>query len=225
MVSSRRRASLILALATAVASLATSACATLHMKPPTAPVRVLARPVSGHVPSHTTRDSALSIGTSTVGDVTGTVIYPAGLTASGRMPEQTHWSYQYQVREGKRALRGECEEDVGEVRYYGLGETTLDVSCRCFSGPSPVAEGFVRRGAGKATLLPGHRFAVFGTRGAQNGDRAREILGYRFQSGKSVGAIDVTKAAVAYYGENLSPDEQHALTCLYAGLLLHRARR
>jgi len=213
-----------------------SGCAALNMKPPESAQRVSTAPVNGHAPSHTSRDQALTIGAAKVRDVKGTPIYPAGLTAYGRMPDQTHWDYQYQVRDGSSVLRGECAEQVGEVRYYGLGETLLDVSCRCFLGQRPVADLNVTGGAGKATLfgspantsaraLPDQRFAVFGTRGAEGGKSSRDILGYRFQSGKNVGAIDVTKAARAYYGEGLSKDDQRVLTCLYAGLLLHRPRR
>jgi hypothetical protein len=202
-----------------------SACGALSMKPPKTPLPMRTVAVHGHAPSNTGRDSELSIGTAKVSEVAGTAIYPPGLTAYGRMPDQTAWNYQYKVRDGQSALRGECVEQVGEVRYYGLGETTLDVSCHCFAGDQAAGEVSIKRGEGKATLLPAHRFAVFGTRGAKQGGRSREILGYRFQSGKSVGAIDVTKLSGAYYADNLSSDEQHALTCLYAGILLHRAHR
>jgi hypothetical protein len=200
-------------------------CATLTMKPPETPLALRTVPVHGHAPSHGSRDSKLSIGTAKISEVKGTPIYPPGMTAYGRMPEQTVWKYQYKVHDGPSALRAECVEQVGEVRYYGLGQTNLDVTCRCFRADQPVADVAITHGEGKATLLPAHRFAVFGTRAAQQGKRAGEILGYRFQSGKSVGAIDVTKAALAYYAENLSSDERHVLTCLYAGILLHRAHR
>jgi hypothetical protein len=209
----------------ALCVLAWSACGTLSMKPPEskAPLKKLA--VQGHSPSRAARDRELSIGSARVSDVAGTVIYPPGLTAYGRMPEQTLWDYHYNVRDGQSALRGECIERVGETRYYGLGETTLDLTCRCFAGQKPVSELSLAQGEGRAILLPAHRFAVFGTRGSQQGRRAREILGYRFKSGRSVGAIDVTKASGAYFGDNLTREEQDALTCLYAGILLHRASR
>jgi hypothetical protein len=171
------------------------------------------------------RDSALSIGSAKVSDVSGTAIYPPGLTAYGRMPDQNAWDYQYKVRDGSSALRGECKEETGEVRYYGLGETTLDVRCSCFVGDKLTGAVEIKRGEGKATLLPAHRFAVFGTRGSKQGKRSREILGYRFQSGKSVAAVDVTKSSAAYFTDNLTSDEQQTLTCLYAGILLHRPHR
>lgn len=195
------------------------------MKPPATSLPLHTVAVQGHVPRHDGRDSELSIGGAKISEVKGTAIYPPGLTAYGRMPDQSRWDYQYQVHDGQRALRGECTEQAGEVRYYGLGETTLDVSCRCFVADQPVAELQIERGAGKATLLPAHRFAVYGTHGSKQGRQAREILGYRLQSGKSIGAVDVTKTSGAYYAENLSREEQDALTCLYAGILLHRAHR
>jgi hypothetical protein len=208
-----------------LATLLVSGCGTLSMKPPESKLRVRSVAVHGHAPSRSGRDSKLRIGAAEVSDVTGTAIYPPGLTAYGRMPEQALWNYTYRVREGASALRGECVEEVGEVRYYGLGETTLDVSCRCFAGDKPAAEVSIKGVDGKATLLPAHRFAVFGTRGSKQGKRSREVLGYRFQSGSSIGGVDVTKASGAFYGDNLSSEEQHALTCLYAGILLHRASR
>lgn len=209
----------------ALAALLVSACGQLTMKAPQTPLALRKVAVLGHSPRHDGRDRELSIGSAKVSDVKGTAIYPPGLTAYGRVPDQSQWDYQYQVRDGQRTLRGECSERAGEVRYYGLGETTLDVSCRCSVAERQVAEISIVRGAGNATISPAQRFAVFGTRGSQQGKEAREILGYRFQSGKSVGAVDVTKSSGAYYAENLSPEERDALTCLYAGILLHRAHR
>lgn len=202
-----------------------SGCATLSMKPPETKLNLRRVAVEGHDPNHGSRDSELRIGGANVVDVAGTAIYPPGLTAYGRMPEQTRWDYHYTVHDGASALRGQCVEQVGETRYYGLGETTLDVNCRCLAGESAVAELDLKHGQGKATLYTVHRFAVFGTHGSAQGKSAREILGYRFQSGKSIAAVDVTKASGAYYADNLSSDEQKALTCLYAGILLHRAKR
>lgn len=218
-VSSRARCLLL------VIGFAASGCATLSMKLPQTKLNLRRVAVEGHDPNHASRDSELRIGSANVVDVGGTAIYPPGLTAYGRMPEQTHWDYHYTVRDGASALRGQCVEQVGETRYYGLGETMLDVHCRCLAGETPVAELDIQRGQGKATLLPAHRFAVFGTRGSQQGKSSREVLGYRFQSGKSIAAVDVTRASGAYYADNLSSDEQKALTCLYAGILLHRAKR
>jgi hypothetical protein len=219
------RARQLMGLVIVLGALLASGCTKLSMKPPQTPLALHAVAVQGHIPNHASRDSELSIGTAKVSEVTGTAIYPPGLTAYGRMPDQREWNYQYKVRDGQSALRGECLERVGETRYYGLGETTLDVSCRCFAATTQVAEVNLRGGEGKATLAPAHRFAVFGTRGAKQGGSSREILGYRFQSGQSVAAIDVTKASGAYYADNLSQDEQHAFTCLFAGVLLHRANR
>jgi len=209
----------------ALCALFASACGTLSMKLPESKVPLQKQGVQGHAPNRAARDRELSIGSARVSDVGGTTIYPPGLTAYGRMPEQTQWDYSYKIHAGQSSLRGECLERVGETRYYGLGETTLDVTCRCFAGDQPVAELSLARGEGKATLLPAHRFAVFGTHGSKQGKHSREILGYRFQSGRSVGAIDVTKASGAYFGENLAREERDALTCLYAGILLHRAYR
>jgi hypothetical protein len=208
-----------------VGALCASGCATLSMKPPDTKLKLRSVAVQGHDPNHARRDSELQIGSASVVDVGGTAIYPPGLTAYGRMPEQTRWDYHFKVQDGAGGQRGECVEQVGEVRYYGLGETTLDVNCRCFVGQNQTAELNITRGEGKATLLPAHRFAVYGTRGSKQGKHSREILGYRFQSGKSLGAVDVTKASGAYYADNLSRDEQDALTCLYAGILLHREKR
>ena len=154
------------------------------------------------------------------------------LGATARGGDDPIW-HDLSVRRGSFTLVTENDKYfAGTDRHYTngfkllwLGETTLDVHCRCLAGENPLAELDLQRGAGKATLLPAHRFAVYGTRGSKQGKSSRDILGYRFQSGKSVAAIDVTKASGAYYADNLSPEEQKALTCLYAGILLHRAKR
>ncbi|HEX6243867.1 MAG TPA: hypothetical protein VFZ61_23290, partial [Polyangiales bacterium] len=143
----------------------------------------------------------------------------------------TEWKYQYLVKGGGKQLRGECKENVGEVRYFGLGETTLDVHCRCYQsakpveGEKPTADVYVQRGQGKAWISPNQRFAVFGTRGSAQGKRSRVILGYRLQSGVTLGAVDVTKKAVVYTSASLAKQDELPLTCLYAGLLLHRPQR
>lgn len=199
-------------------------CGTLTMKPPTSEKPLARVNVEGHSPSLSHRDEELRLGRFTVDDVEGTPIYPPGLTAYGRMPEQDLWKYTYQVSDGKQTLRGECQETVGEVRYYGLGDTTLDVHCRCLAGERLQAELRVNRGKGKALITPGHRFAVFGTRGSAQGRRSRAILGYKLQSGTSVAAVDVTKQA-ATYAAALPPEQELPMACMYAGLLLHRPNR
>jgi len=204
-----------------------SGCGALTMKPPT-PIdhKSLTRVrVEGHSPSLSHRDDELRLGRFTVDDVEGTPIFPPGRTAYGRMPQQDQWKYTYQVSDGKKKLRGECEETVGEVRYYGLGDTTLDVHCRCLSGESVQAELRVNRGKGKALIAPGHRFAVFGTRGSAQGSRSRAILGYKLQSGTTLAAVDVTKQAATYTAAALPPEQELPLACVYAGLLLHRPNR
>ena len=200
-------------------------CAPLTMKPPTSHSPFKQVKVEGHTPSLSYRDSELRIGPYRVGDIEGTPILPAGMTAYGRLPDQTEWKYQYVIRDTKKQLRGECKEEVGEVKYFGLGETTLDVHCRCLSGATVKADVYVQRGKGKGWLAPGHKFAVFGTRGSTQGKRSRAILGYRFESGKATGAVDVTKRATVFSSTSLSPEDELPLTCLYAGLLLHRPNR
>lgn len=200
-------------------------CSPLTMKPPSTHSPLRQQEVKGHTPSLSYRDSELRIGRFKVDEVEGTPILPAGMTAYGRLPDQTEWKYQYVIRDGKGQLRGECKEEVGEVRYFGLGETTLDVHCRCLAGTTVKADVYVQRGQGKGWLAPGQRFAVFGTRGSAQGKRSRAILGYRFQSGKATGAVDVTKRASVYYSAGLPPGDELPLTCLYAGLLLHRPNR
>jgi hypothetical protein len=201
------------------------------MKPPVSQTPLTRVSVKGHTPSLSYRDRELRIGRYRVADVSGTPILPAGMTAYGRMPDQTEWNYQYLVGGNGKQLRGECKENVGEVRYFGLGETTLDVHCRCYQSPKPVegekpvAEVYVQRGQGKAWINPDHRFAVFGTRGSAQGKRSRIILGYRLQSGTSVGAVDVTKEAAVYTSASLPSQDELPLTCLYAALLLHRPQR
>jgi hypothetical protein len=200
-------------------------CGTLTMKPPISDKPLARVKVEGHSPSLSHRDEELRLGRFTVDDVEGTPIFPPGLTAYGRMPEQDLWKYTYQVSDGKKKLRGECQETVGEVRYYGLGDTTLDVHCRCLSGDKVQAELRVNRGKGKALIAPGHRFAVFGTRGSAEGRRSRAILGYKLQSGSTLAAVDVTKRAATYTTAALPPEQELPLACVYAGLLLHRPNR
>ena len=195
------------------------------MKPPVSNSPLTRVKVEGHNPSLSYRDSELRIGRYKVDGVEGTPILPAGMTAYGRLPDQTEWKYQYVIQDGSKKLRGECKEEVGEVRYFGLGETTLDVHCRCLSGATVKADVYVQRGKGKAWLSSGHRFAVFGTRGSAQGKRSRAILGYRVQSGTSVGGVDVTKEAAVYTSATLPRADELPLTCLYAGLLLHRPNR
>jgi hypothetical protein len=200
-------------------------CGTLTMQPPTAHSPFKQVEVEGHTPSLSYRDNELRIGRYQVADVEGTPILPAGMTAYGRLPDQTEWKYQYVIRDGARQLRGECKEEIGEVRYFGLGETTLDVHCRCLTGATVKGDVYVQRGKGKAWLAPGHRFAVFGTHGSAEGKRSRAILGYRFQSGVATGAVDVTKRARVFSSASLPPEQELPLACLYAGLLLHRPNR
>jgi hypothetical protein len=197
----------------------------LTMKPPVGAEPLTRVKVEGHTPSLTYRDSELRIGRFWVDDVDGTAILPAGMTAYGRMPEQTEWKYQYNVGDGKHKLRGECVETVGEVRFYGLGETTLDVHCRCLAGDTLKAELRVSRGKGKAQIMPAQHFAVFGTRGSAEGKRSRAILGYRLQSGRTLAAVDVTKQAATYVPAGLPAEDELPLTCLFGGLLLHRPNR
>lgn len=204
--------------------LCTAGC-TLTMKRPESSGSLQSVPVRGHSPSLTARDRELRIGEAKVDHVEGTRIYPAGLTAYGRLPEQKEWDYQFEIHGATETLRGECHEVVGKTRYYGLGETTLDVACRCLLGNELRAEIRIEDGRGKASIAPDHRFAVFGTRASAQGKRAHSILGYRFQSGKSVAAVDVTKRARGYIGVSLPPEQRLPMQCLFAGLLLHRPRR
>lgn len=202
-----------------------SGCGALTMKPPVSDKPLARVAVQGHTPSVSRRDEELRFGRYRVDNVEGTAIYPPGLTAYGRMPDQDSWKYTYQVSDGHKKLRGECNETVGEVRYYGLGETTLDVHCRCLSGENVQAEIRVTRGQGKALIVPGQRFAVFGTRGSAQGKRSRAILGYKLQSGATLAAVDVSKQAATYTQAGLPAEQELPLACLFGGLLLHRPNR
>jgi hypothetical protein len=208
-----------------LACLLMTGCAGLAMKAPVSTPPLKRIEVDGHSPSLTHRDDELRVAHYRIDYLEGTPIMPAGMTAYGRMPDQTEWKYSYDVSDGKHKLSGACVETVGEVRYYGLGETTLDVNCRCFEGETLKAELHVARGKGKAQISPAHRFAVFGTRASAEGKRSRAILGYRLQSGRVLAAVDVTKRAAVYTSANLPPEDELPLTCLFGGLLMHRPNR
>jgi hypothetical protein len=195
-------------------------CAGLTLKRPQA-VLPSALPVKGHVPTETHRDERLQIGSYQVSEVSGTPILPAGLSAYGRVQEQTRWDYRFELRGHGKLLRGECIEKVGEVRFYGFGDVLLDLSCRCVDAGAQVAQVELVREKGSVTL-PGSRYAIRASRLSEQGKSSRSVLGYRLSGGLGDGAVDTTKHARAYLPAKIGESDKGPLTCVYAALLLHR---
>jgi hypothetical protein len=195
-------------------------CGGLTLKRPPA-VLPSALPVKGHRPTETHRDERLQIGSYQIGEVDGTPILPAGLSAYGRVQEQTRWDYHFEMRGHGKLLRGECTEKVGDVRFYGFGQVLLDLSCRCLDGGAQVAQLELAQEKGSVTL-PGSRYAIRASRQSEQGKGSRNVLGYRLSGGLGDGAVDTTKHARAYLPKQITETDKGPLTCVYAALLLHR---
>lgn len=197
-----------------------SGCAGLSLKRPQA-VQPSALPVKGHAPTDTHRDQRLQIGSYEVSEVSGTPMLPAGLSAYGRVQEQSEWDYRFEVRGHGKLLRGECTEKVGSVRFYGFGQVLLDLSCRCVDGATKAAELKLVEEKGSVTL-PGSRYAIRASRQSEQGKASRNVLGYRLSGGVGDGAVDTTKHARAYLPKDVPEADKGPLVCVYAALLLHR---
>jgi hypothetical protein len=197
-----------------------SGCAGLALKRPQA-AQPSALPVKGHAPSDTQRDRRLQIGSYEVSAVSGTPMLPAGLSAYGRVQEQTEWDYRFEVRGHGKLLRAECTERVGSVRFYGFGQVLLDLSCRCVDGATQAAALKLVEEKGSVTL-PGSRYALRASRQSQQGKASRNVLGYRLSGGLGEGAVDTTKHARAYLPKDVPEADRGPLVCVYAALLLHR---
>ena len=195
-------------------------CAGLTLKRPQA-VLPSALPIKGHVPTETHRDQRLQIGSYQVGEVSGTPILPAGLSAYGRVQEQSQWNYRFELRGHGKLLRGECTEKVGVVRFYGFGQVLLNLACRCVDAGAQVAQLELAEEKGTVTL-PGSRYAIRASRQSEQGKGSRNVLGYRLSGGVGDGAVDTTKHARAYLPKNIAETDKGPLTCVYAALLLHR---
>lgn len=205
-----------------VLALLNSGCLGLSMKPPAKGDDARVVQVSDYRPSASARDHELAIGAAKVDDVAGTPIYPPGLAAYGRVPDNDKWQYTFSAAEGGHRLRGECTEQVGEVRFFGVGDIMLDLRCSCFEGDKRAATLTVVSGKGEAVLPGNARFAVKETRESEQGRRSRAVLGYRLAGAAGEGGIDTTRQARAYYPAQLVEAQRLPLTCLYAALLLHR---
>jgi hypothetical protein len=195
-------------------------CTNLTLKRPQA-VQPSALPVKGHVPTETHRDETLQIGSYQVAGVDGTPILPAGLSAYGRVQDQGEWTYRFELRGHDKLLRGECNEKVGSVRFYGFGQVLVDVKCRCADGGAQVATLELADEKGSVTL-PGSRYAIRASRLSEQGKGSRAVLGYKLSGGAGEGAVDTTKHARAYLPKNIPAGDEGPLVCVYAGLLLHR---
>lgn len=195
-------------------------CAGLSLKRPQA-VKPSALPIKGHTPTETHRDERLEIASFQVREVSGTPILPPGLAAYGRVQEQSHWQYRFELRGRGKLLRAECSEKVGDVRFYGFGQVLLDLECRCFDAGTRVAELKLADEKGSVSL-PGSRYAIRASRQSEQGKGARNVLGYRLSGGLGEGAVDTTKHARAYLPKSLPESDEAPLVCLYAALLLHR---
>ncbi len=213
------RAALSLLLCSALAG----GCANLRLKRPQAALPS-ALPVKGHSPTQTHRDQRLSIGSYEVGEVSGTPVLPAGLSAYGRVQEQSEWNYQFRVKGHGKVLRGECTEKVGDVRFYGFGQTLLDLGCRCYEGTEQTAELKLVGEKGSVTLA-GSRYALAASRESEQGKFSRDVLGYRLSGGLGEGGVDTTKRARAYLPKQVAEADKAPLTCVYAALLLHRPKK
>jgi hypothetical protein len=195
-------------------------CAGMSLKRPQA-VLPSAWPVKGHAANDTHRDERLQIGSFVVDEVDGTPILPAGLSAYGRVQEQSEWKYQFSVHGGGKLLRGECLERVGDVRFFGFGEKLLDLECRCRDGSAQVAELKLAHEQGSVTLAGSH-YALRASRQSEQGKSSRYVLGYRLSGGLGEGAVDTTAHPRAYVPKGVSPTDKPPLACVYAALLLHR---
>lgn len=195
-------------------------CGGLTLKRPQA-VRPSALPIEGYSPTDTRRVARLDIASYQVREVSGTPILPPGLTAYGRVQDQSEWDYRFELAGRGKLLRGECHEKVGAVRFYGFGQVLLDLDCRCFDGGAKVAELRLADEKGSVTL-PSSRYAIRASRQSEQGKSSRTVLGYRLSGGRGEGAVDTTKHARAYLPKDLPEADEVPLVCVYAALLLHR---
>lgn len=194
----------------------------LSMKPPAQGVDPKVVEVHDYRPPQNTRPDALRIGAAQVSDVSGTAIHPPGLTAYGRARDQDRWEYTFTLKDGPHQLRGECSENVGKVRWYGIGEVMLNLRCSCFEGATRVTSLSVKEGSGEAQLPGGERYTVTLSRDSKEGRYSRGVLGYLVRGASGEGGVDVTRDARAYYPHELPEEQRLPLTCAYAALLLHR---
>jgi hypothetical protein len=201
-----------------------SGCAHQGLKRPRA-VQPSALPIKGHTANATQRDQHLQIGSYQLADLAGTPILPSGMRSYGRMQEQNEWKYSFSLKGQGKLLQAECVEKVGDVRFFGLGQVTLDLDCRCAQAGAQVAQLTLAHQKGSVELAQSQRFTLEASRESQQGKSSSDVLGYQLSGAQGDGAVDVTKQPHAYLPKDLAEANRAPLVCMYAALLLHRPRK
>lgn len=191
------------------------------MKPPvsTPPTRVWEITETRSSSSGPTR--SLVLGAANVDAISGSMISAPGTTPYGRASDPGTSKYKFNIATPQHALRAECSEQANDAPYFGLGKAAIDLYCTCVDGNVVKAALLLSEGRGQAALVSGERYAVWESHEDEHGHRVRPVLGYRFQAGRSEGAIDITQRPRAYVPASLPAEHELPLACLYAALLLH----
>jgi hypothetical protein len=182
--------------------------------------------VQGYEPdTHRLREPNIALGSYQVTDIGRESDKLPSVRAGGHAPHSRHEAYRFDLHATGRTLHGEC---IADARKHPLGgaiapETRLSCTCR----EAGLDRMSLHLANGKGTAQAGSAaYQLSALHQSQRSSRVSETLGYAFKGAQGSGAVDVSAPGRAWLpAANLSEDEQLALVCGYASLLVHRPLR
>jgi hypothetical protein len=171
--------------------------------------------------SHGFRESDIALGSYRVTGIDHDWDRSTSVKAGPRASESRKKAFRFDLRAEGRTLRGECTEEARRQGIGGFLSAKIALRCACSEGEAPRLS-LALDGRSGTVQAAGVAYQVAELRDSASGGKVREALGYELRGPVARGAVDVSASGRAWLPTGVSADEELALVCAYASLLLYR---